>query len=200
MKKLLSCLTRHNPVIWFVTLSLFISPFLSTAFAAVNTGGSANTDDHHKNVVGYITNWDAWKEQKAGVPQQGALTHMNVDFSKYTILNFAFFGVAKDGSLHSGDFRNKNIYKEGTVQEPAGLLNTDVYSSFDLHILYGEMQGLWWINESVAKQANALGFQTTAGSSTWSNRPGVYTTSLYLFLYPNLVAQKGLSPKLMPMA
>jgi GH18 family chitinase/chitodextrinase len=192
MKKLLSCLTRHNPVTWLVTLSFFISLFLSTAFAAVNTGGSANTDDHRKNVVGYITNWDAWKEQKAGVPQQGALTHMNVDFSKYTILNFAFFGVAKDGSLHSGDFRNKNIYKEGTVQEPAGLLNTDVYSSFDLHILYGEMQGLWWINESVAKQANALGFQTSAGSSTWSNPSwGVYNQPLPLPL-PKPGGAKGL--------
>lgn len=192
MKKNLSCVTKHHPVTWLVALLLSLNLFLGTAFAAVNTGGPANTGDHKKNVIGYITNWDAWKEQKAGVPQQGGLTHMNVDFSKYNILNFAFFGVAKDGSMHSGDYRNKDIYKEGTVQEPAGLLNTDVYSSFDLHILYGEMQGIWWINESVAQQANALGFQTSAGSSTWSNPAwGVYNQPLPLPL-PKPGGAKGL--------
>ena len=175
-------------------LALFLSIVFSwtTASAHVDTGGPATTKDHGKNVVGYITNWDAWKAQSAGVPKQGSLTHINVDFNKYTILNYAFFGVAVDGSLHSGDYRNKNIYAEGTEQAPSPMLNTDVYSSFDLHILYGEMEGCWWITEEVASRARAFGFETSAGSSTWSNKAwGVENAPLPLPL-PKRGGAKGL--------
>ncbi len=89
-------------------------------------------------MIGYITQWDAWKDV-AGIVPKGGYNHLNVDYSQYTILNFSFFGVAKDGSLHSGDFRNKNIYQVGAVQEPAALVNEDIYSSWDMFLLYGEL-------------------------------------------------------------
>ncbi|GAA4274813.1 hypothetical protein GCM10022258_41090 [Aquimarina gracilis] len=137
--------------------------------AQVNTGGSATTANHNKQVIGYITNWDAWKAANAGVPSAGALTHLNIDYSKYTILNYSFFGVAVDGSLHSGDLRNKNIYQPGAVQEPADLLYGDVYSSWDFHILFGEIEPIQWINEEVKLRAEALGFQVTVGGNTWTH-------------------------------
>ncbi|MGL5336824.1 MAG: glycosyl hydrolase family 18 protein, partial [Enterovibrio sp.] len=95
---------------------------------------------HDKQVIGYLTQWEAWKGPEAGFGVKGEATHLNVDMSLYSILNFSFFGVAKDGSLHSGDYRNKNIYKPTEVQEPGNLLHPDVYSSWDLHILWGELE------------------------------------------------------------
>ncbi len=141
----------------------------STTYAQVNTGGSATTSNHNKQIIGYITNWDAWKAASAGVPSAGALTQLNIDYSKYTILNYSFFGVAVDGSLHSGDLRNKNIYQPGAVQQPADLLYGDVYSSWDFHILFGEIEPIQWINESVKQRAEALGFQVTVGGTTWTH-------------------------------
>ncbi len=106
----------------------------------------ATTAQHNKQVIGYITQWDAWKEVANLVPK-GGFNHLNVDYSQYTILNFSFFGVAQDGSLHSGDFRNKNIYQAGAVQAPAALLNEDIYSSWDLFLLYGELETLYFISD-----------------------------------------------------
>ena len=137
--------------------------------AQVNTGGSATTSNHNKQIIGYITNWDAWKAASAGVPSAGALTQLNIDYSKYTILNFSFFGVAVDGSLHSGDLRNKQIYQEGQVQQPGDLLYGDVYSSWDFYILFGEIEPIQWINEDVKQRAEALGFQVEVGGNTWTH-------------------------------
>ncbi|MDD1792350.1 glycosyl hydrolase family 18 protein [Enterovibrio sp. ZSDZ42] len=95
---------------------------------------------HDKAVIGYLTQWEAWKGTDAGFSVKGEATHLNVDMDIYSILNFSFFGVAKDGSLHSGDLRNKNIYQDGSVQEPGPLLHPDVYSSWDFHILWGELE------------------------------------------------------------
>ncbi|MCP4179083.1 MAG: tandem-95 repeat protein, partial [bacterium] len=89
----------------------------------------------NKQIIGYINQWDGWKGNERGLPKQGALNQTNIDWTKYTMVNFAFFGVAKDGSLHSGDYRNKNIYKVGETQEPAELIYNDKYSSFDLYFL-----------------------------------------------------------------
>lgn len=104
----------------------------------------ARAQAHSKQVIGYITQYDGWKDIPGLVPK-GGYNQLNVDFSQYTILNFSFFGLAKDGTLHSGDYRNKQIYLAGQVQEPAPLLNEDVYSSFDLHILYGELDFIHYI-------------------------------------------------------
>ncbi|TYP75828.1 glycosyl hydrolase family 18 protein [Aquimarina intermedia] len=140
----------------------------SSLVAQVSTGGNATTSQHQKQVIGYITNWDAWKSTTAGVPSPGALTHLNIDYSKYTILNYSFFGVAKDGSLHSGDLRNKNIYQQGAVQEPGDIFYTDVYSSWDMHILFGEIDPVQYINAEAKTRAEAQGFVVEIGGSTWS--------------------------------
>ncbi|MCF7889422.1 MAG: cadherin-like domain-containing protein, partial [Victivallales bacterium] len=121
-----------------------------------------------KQVVGYFTQWDAWKGTKHGYPAKGTCNQLNVDYSKYTILNFSFFGVAKDGSLHSGDYRNKNIYKEGEVQEPAQILHGDVYSSWDYWLLYGELDLLW----ENTQEAKAKGF-VVDGNSWYNTKTGL---------------------------
>ncbi len=96
-------------------------------------------DHHQKEVIGYFTNWDAWKAANHGVTK-GFYNQLNIDYSQYTILNWSFLGVAKDGSLHSGDLRNKNIYQEGTVQDPGPMFYDDIYSSWDYWLLYGDLQ------------------------------------------------------------
>ncbi len=153
---------------WLIALSFLLHQNLSNA--QVNTGGNANTSNHDKQIIGYITNWDAWKQVTAGVPGQGALTHLNIDYSKYTILNYSFFGVANDGSLHSGDLRNKQIHQSGAVQQPGDLLYSDIYSSWDYHILFGEIDPIQHINEAVKLRAEALGYQVTIGGNTWSHQ------------------------------
>ncbi|MEN7548190.1 glycosyl hydrolase family 18 protein [Rapidithrix thailandica] len=119
----------------------------SVAIAQINSGGQYNTTHHQKQIVGYITQWDAWKGTANGLPDRGVFNQLNIDYSQYTILNFSFFGVAKDGSLHSGDLRNKNIYQVGAVQEPGPLLHPDVYSSWDYWILKGELDLLYNVSE-----------------------------------------------------
>ncbi|MEP2026416.1 MAG: glycosyl hydrolase family 18 protein [Reichenbachiella sp.] len=145
--------------------------FISVINAQVNTGGIATTADHSKEIIGYITQWDAWKAQNAGLPAQGALTHLNIDYSKYTILNYSFFGVAEDGSLHSGDHRNKNIYQEGQTQAPSDILFTDIYSSWDFHILFGEIEAVQYINEETKQRAESYGYVVEVGGNSWSH-PG----------------------------
>ncbi|REH47561.1 putative secreted protein (Por secretion system target) [Tenacibaculum gallaicum] len=154
----------------FVRKKLLIVFFLMTSFvfSQVNTGGTATTANHQKQVIGYITNWDAWKTTSAGVPSAGALTHLNIDYSKYTILNYSFFGVANDGSLHSGDHRNKQIYQEGTVQAPNDIFMKDIYSSWDMHILFGEIDPIQHVNEAAKKRAEAQGFQVMLNGSSWT--------------------------------
>jgi chitinase len=153
-----------------IVLSLLLFVLLVPSFAQVNTGGTT-TASHQKQVIGYITQWDAWKAANAGLPAQGALTHLNIDYAKYTILNYSFFGVASDGSLHSGDFRDKNIYQPNVNQAPADLFYTDVYSSWDLHILFGELEYIQYISAAVVTRATAQGFVVQENASTWSH-PG----------------------------
>ncbi|WP_108870098.1 glycosyl hydrolase family 18 protein [Aquimarina aquimarini] len=155
----------------------------SIGSAQVNTGGTATTANHQKQIIGYITNWDAWKTSTAGVPGPGALTHLNIDYSKYTILNYSFFGVARDGSLHSGDHRNKKIYQDGVSQEPADIFFTDIYSSWDMHILFGEIDPLQYINEDAKRRAEAQGFQVAVGGSTWTHPAWGLSGSLPLPLH-----------------
>lgn len=130
---------------------------------------SNNTSDHDKDIIGYITQWEPWKDTKAGFVAKGAANHLNVDMTKYTVLNFSFFGVAVDGSLHSGDFRNKNIYKEGTVQQPAELLMGDVYSSWDYYLMFGELSPSY----NLTAEAEEQGFVLDGGG--WKNT--IYGTS-----------------------
>ncbi len=136
---------RHWRSLQYVQLAILLC-FFSAARAQVSPSVPATTAQHSKQVIGYITQWDAWKDVANLVPK-GGYNHLNVDYSQYTILNFSFFGVAQDGSLHSGDFRNKNIYQAGAVQAPAPLLNEDIYSSWDLYLLYGELETLYYISD-----------------------------------------------------
>ncbi|MEW7291501.1 glycosyl hydrolase family 18 protein [Aquimarina sp. 2304DJ70-9] len=159
--------TQQKTFNWYIILFFLLG--INFLVAQVNTGGSATTANHNKQVIGYITNWDAWKAASAGVPSAGALTQLNIDYSKYTILNYSFFGVAVDGSLHSGDLRNKQIYQPGAVQQPADLLYGDPFSSWDFHILFGEIEPIQWINEAVKVRAEALGYQVTVGENTWTH-------------------------------
>lgn len=169
----------------FVREKLFIVFLLMTTllFSQVNTGGTATTSNHQKQVIGYITNWDAWKTTTAGIPGQGALTHLNIDYSKYTILNYSFFGVANDGSLHSGDHRNKQIYQSGATQAPNDIFMKDIYSSWDMHILFGEIDPIQHINEDAKRRAEAQGFQVELDGRTWTHPTWGLSGSLPLPLH-----------------
>ncbi|MGF1869383.1 glycosyl hydrolase family 18 protein [Photobacterium indicum] len=126
---------------------MLMAGIASTAYAAPT---------HDKNVIGYITQWEAWKGPNAGFSVKGEATHLNVDMDIYSILNFSFFGVAKDGSLHSGDLRNKSIYQPNAVQEPGPLLHPDVYSSWDFDILWGELEYVHQYPGNEAWEADSL--------------------------------------------
>ncbi|NQZ07627.1 MAG: hypothetical protein HRT35_10740 [Algicola sp.] len=136
---------------------------VALACAMGNTAYANTTADHDKEIIGYITNWDPWKSTNAGFPAAGVANHLNVDMSKFTILNYSFFGVAVDGSLHSGDHRNKNIYKESEVQQPKELLMSDIYSSWDYHLVFGELAPAHQLTD----EAKAQGF--TATGTTWTH-------------------------------
>lgn len=161
-----------------------------TTNAQVSPTVPATTAQHNKQVIGYITQWDAWKEVANIVPK-GGFNHLNVDYSQYTILNFSFFGVAKDGSLHSGDYRNKNIYQVGAVQEPAPLLNEDIYSSWDLYLLYGELETLYYIPDG--SYAYQQGYRNEGGG--WKNVNTGKTGS-----FPLAIHKEGGAPGLIELA
>ncbi len=167
------------------------------ATAQVNTGGPNTTADHNKQVIGYITNWDAWKAASAGLPAQGALTHLNIDYSKYTILNFSFFGVAVDGSMHSGDHRNKQIYQQGSVQQPAALLFGDHYSSWDFDLLFGEVERFTWINDQTKARAEAFGY--VVNGNQWSH-PKWRINSADYASPPLVLPKEGGAPGLLELA
>jgi chitinase len=170
-----------------VVLFLLLITGLGKAMAQVSPSVPATTKNHSKQVIGYITQWDAWKEVSGIVPK-GGYNQLNVDYSQYTILNFSFFGVAKDGSLHSGDFRNKNIYQVGAVQEPGALLNEDIYSSWDLYLLKGELDvPLYYISDG--SYAYTLGYRNSGGG--WTN---VNTGAIGVF--PLSVPKQGGAPGL----
>ncbi len=120
---------------------------IATSFAQTNSY-EFTTAQHDKEVIGYFTQWDAWKNANHGV-QKGFYNQLNLDYSQYTILNWSFFGVAKDGSLHSADFRNQQIHVEGQVQEPAPLFYTDTYSSWDNWLFYGEMEIFYYLPDNL---------------------------------------------------
>ncbi|RBL93393.1 glycosyl hydrolase family 18 protein [Chitinophaga flava] len=160
------------------------------SFAQVSPTVPATTHQHNKQVIGYITQWDAWKNVAGTVPL-GGYNHLNVDYSQYTILNFSFFGVAQDGSLHSGDFRNKNIYQVGAVQAPAPLVNEDIYSSWDMYLLYGELDVLYYVPDG--SYAYSLGYRN--GGSGWTNVNTGKTGS-----FPLSVPKQGGAPGIIDLA
>lgn len=123
-----------------LNLSKIAGAVAATMLMAGIAGTAVAAPTHDKNVIGYITQWEAWKGPNEGFTAKGEANHLNVNMDIYSILNFSFFGVAKDGSLHSGDLRNKSIYQPAAVQEPGPLLHPDVYSSWDFHILWGELE------------------------------------------------------------
>jgi GH18 family chitinase len=147
---------------------VFLTAPISAQWGA-DSQAPRGTAHHQKRIIGYVTQWDAWKGTSAGLPKQGFLNHLNLDFSQYTHLNFSFFGVANDGSLHGGDYRNQSIHQAGTVQNPAPLFHGDVYSSWDLYLLWGELNPQWNFTPQVA----AAGFESHAGG--WRHIPSGLT-------------------------
>jgi len=120
---------------------------------------SPSTKHHTKQVIGYITTYDAWKNIENFV-KKGTYTHLNLDFSQYSILNFAFFGLAKDGSLHSADFLNREIYRPETSQEPRPLIYDDIWSSWDPTFLLG--------SSNLLTEAHRHGVKVMASICGWS--------------------------------
>jgi GH18 family chitinase/chitodextrinase len=145
-------------------LALFLG-FLPTSLTAqVSPVVLKKRTDHNKQIIGYITQWGPWKSIPGLIPK-GSFNQLNVDYSQYTILNFSFFGVAVDGSIHSGDYRAQNIAQPGVDQQPAPLVNTDTYSSWDLYLLQGELDIVQYISDG--SYPYSLGYRNAA--SGWSN-------------------------------
>ena len=119
--------------------------------------------DGKKQIIGYFPTWDVWKGTDAGLPAAKVCNQLNIDYSKYTMLNYSFFGVAKDGSLHSADLANKKIWEEGQVQEPGELICGKVYDSYDYWLLYGELDLLW----SATQESIDAGF--VVDGTNWHN-------------------------------
>jgi chitinase len=165
------------------------------ALAGVTSTQAATTSDHNKTVVGYITQWEPWKANNAGYPVQGAATHINVDMSQYTILNFSFFGVAQDGSLHSGDFRNKQIYQVGQVQAPSPILYTDTYSSWDLYLMWGELDPQQYVSAGSQNET-----ELKAQGFTWTDTTWTHTASGLTGAYPIPKHKVGGKPGLIEQA
>ncbi|WP_082115898.1 glycosyl hydrolase family 18 protein [Hymenobacter terrenus] len=155
-------LERIKAVACLLIVSLLLLP--GVIRAQVNPTVPKKRTDHNKQIIGYITQWGPWKDIPGLIPK-GSLNHLNVDYSQYTILNFSFFGVAVDGSIHSGDYRNQNISQPGVDQQPAALINTDIYSSWDLYLLQGELDIIQYISD--ASYAYTLGYRNAPGG--WSN-------------------------------
>ena len=133
--------------------------------------GQAMTSDHRKQVIGYLTQYDPWKAGNNSLDAQGLLNQANVDFSKYTIINFSFFGVAGDGSLHSADYGESDRWKNRDLprdqwneQDPKPLLHEDLHSSWDYYVLFGDLK----LKYSIDAEADAAGFSLQDGdSSRW---------------------------------
>ncbi len=136
---------------------------LPSAHSQINSGGLKTTTNHDREVIGYVPQWDAWKDSTTGHSRAGILNQLNLDYSQYTMLNFSFLGVANDGSLHSADLRNPSIYQTDVTQAPGQLLMTDIYSSWDYWILFGEIQPLWEVTPAAA----AAGY--SVDGSGWKN-------------------------------
>lgn len=187
-----SLFTLRTGIVRRMLLACWLLPGLlcSNLMAQVSPPVPATTHQHNKQVIGYITQWDAWKNI-AGIVPAGGYNHLNVDYSQYTQLNFSFFGVAVDGSLHSGDYRNKNIYQVGATQAPAPLVNTDIYSSWDMYLLYGELDILY--NISDGSYAYSLGYRNAGGG--WSNVNTGKTGS-----FPLSVPKQGGAPGVIDLA
>ncbi|MGB0460762.1 MAG: glycosyl hydrolase family 18 protein [Opitutales bacterium] len=130
--------------------------------------GHAVTSDHDKQIIGYITQYDAWKGTINGLDAVGVLNQANVDLRKYTILNFSFFGVAVDGSMHSADYGEPDRWKnrdrdraDWNDQDPQPLLHEDLHSSWDYYILFGGLKR----THSLTQEAKDAGFELKAGAS-----------------------------------
>jgi GH18 family chitinase len=178
---------RINP---FTSVALLLAIVLPPSIWAATWGADSHptrtTASHGRRVIGYITQWDAWKDSGAGLPAKGYLNHLNVDYSQYTHLNFSFFGVAVDGSLHSGDFRNKDIWQTNQVQSPAPLLDGDTSSSWDYWLIYGELNPQWGFSNPATA---AAGF--VPSGTGWSNTVTQLTGPLPVPL-PNTNGAPGL--------
>lgn len=160
------------------------------------------TSQHNKEVIGYFTQWDAWKGTSAGVTK-GFYNQLNIDYSQYTMLNWSFFGVAVDGSLHSGDHRAQNIHQAGVNQPPADMFHKDTYSSWDLWLLYGDIQIVWSLPNNLDQLPNHadywiyrdFNYKGDPNSSGWINTKTNETGS-----YPLNVPKPGGADGVMDLA
>jgi chitinase len=131
--------------------------------AQVSPKVNKTTKDHSSQVIGYITQWDAWKGENNDVPK-ASYNHLNVDYSQYTILNYSFFGVAVDGSLHGADYRNKQIYQDGVNQAASPLYMESKFDSYEIYFIKGVDPDV----PSLFKLAHDKGVKVMASIGGWS--------------------------------
>lgn len=108
---------------------------------------------NYKNIVGYYTSWEWYK--RAGLTAPG-----NMDFSKYTIINYSFFQTDKEGNLWGTDAWADSILLRGKYDyndpiQPAYFPNT---SLIDLaHVAGAKVMvsiGGWTLSETFPVMAS----------------------------------------------
>lgn len=184
----------------FLCLILITGILLSsqhTLHAQISSTAAYNTADHDKEIIAYFTQWDAWKAANAGLSAQGIFNQLNIDYTQYTMLNWSFFGVAQDGSLHSGDYRNQQIYQVGEVQAPAPLFMEDTYSSWDYWLFYGELEILHFLPDNLDELPTHATYWAYADHGYTGNGTGwINTNTGATGAYPLSLPKPGGAPGL----
>ena len=149
-----------NLIVLLIILSDFVKaqqacPTGPSPLSVLNASGNHTTKDHNKVTIGYFTQWDAWKSI-SGITSPGYYTQINLDFSKYTHINYSFFGLADDGSLISPDYAANQanggwptILTDTTFfQAPGPIFNTIYYNSWDLLLIWGVLKTTFYIGDN----------------------------------------------------
>lgn len=107
---------------------------------------------NYKQIIGYVTSWEHYKRGGLAIPQ-------NIDFSKYTIVNYSFFQTDTLGKIWGTDEWGDSIllrgqYDWGNPVQPAFYPNT---SLIDLaHVAGTKIMlsiGGWTLSEAFPKMA-----------------------------------------------
>ncbi|MEY3416895.1 MAG: hypothetical protein RL060_1006 [Bacteroidota bacterium] len=114
----------------FKTICLLYALLVSSHFIAAQTIEKEHVTEeltirpNYKNIIGYYTTWEWYKRSGLTAPLQ-------MDFSKYTIINYSFFKADKEGQLTGSDAWADSILLRGLFDyneaiQPAYIKNTSL--------------------------------------------------------------------------
>ena len=89
----------------FITLLLLVSSFVST-FAQLQS--TIDSNKRKLEIIGYYPNWQHYK-------RNGLFKPKRADFSKYTIINYAFMSPDANGNIVQNDPWSDAMFLEGEI-------------------------------------------------------------------------------------